>query len=341
MVRRGIISLALFLFVFLPLRADVPVGEVAGRLGARFFWEPYRRTGMLSTWNHVFIFKPGTGWGILDYSTVIPAAGVRTGEKGAIFFSDELTEKLMAMFKTAGEGRPVVSTIIIDPGHGGRDPGAIGKFTDGDASVVIMEKDVVLKTCRHLYSLLLSRYPDKNIIMTRSEDVYLKLEERTELANNIRLQPNEAMIFISIHANASFNTKASGYEVWYLPPEYRRDLLDPDELHDVEKDVIPILNTMLEEEYTVESIILARSILEGLDVQLGELTENRGMKEETWFVVRNARMPSVLIEMGFVTNEKEAGYLSDDEYLKKVGRGIYNGIHEFIDAFERTSGFTE
>lgn len=342
MVRRLTTILLLFLVVsILPLPAEVSVEEVAGRIGARFLWEPFRRTGMLSTKDHVLVFKPDSGWGIFDYREVIPPGDIRTGDTGAILFSDDLAARLTELFETVDEDRPVVATVIIDPGHGGKDPGAIGKFTGEHGEVVIMEKDVVLETCLHLYSLLKARYPEKNIILTRSDDTYLKLEERTELANNISLDPREAMIFISVHANASFNTKASGYEVWYLPPEYRRDLLDPEDLQDVEEDVIPILNTMLEEEYTVESIILARSILEGLDVQVGEYTENRGLKEETWFVVRNARMPSVLIEMGFITNKEEAGYLSNPEYLKKAGRGIYNGIREFIDSFERTSGFTE
>ena len=315
--------------------------EAADRIGAAFMWEPYRRTGMFTTADHVFVFKPGFSRGIFDYETVIPAGGITTDSSGAVMFTEELTDQLVSLFEAGHSDRPVVSTVIIDPGHGGKDPGAVGRFTGSDGATTIMEKDVVLETCLHLYSLLSARYPDKDIILTRNSDSYLKLEERTELANSIHLKPHEAMIFVSVHANASFNTKASGYEVWYLPPEYRRDLIDPGELDDVEEDVIPILNTMLEEEYTVESIILARSILGGLDRQVGEYTGNRGLKEETWFVVRNARMPSVLIEMGFVTNEEEAGYLSDPEYLKKAGRGIYNGIHEFIDTFERTNGFTE
>ena len=341
MVRRLALIIGLTLLFVSNAWAEIPVDEAAARIGARFLWEPYRRTGMLTTMDHVFVFKPDLGWGIFDYSKILPPGNISISEDGAITFSAEIVEELMLMFETGKEGRPIVSTIIIDPGHGGKDPGAVGKITEEEDYTILMEKDVVLQTCLHLYSLLSSRYPGKNIILTRSDDTYLRLEERTELANSIRLEPNEAMIFISVHANASFNTKASGYEVWYLPPEYRRELLDPEELEDVEEDVIPILNTMLEEEYTVESIILARSILKGLDTQLGDYTENRGLKEETWFVVRNARMPSVLIEMGFVTNQEEAKYLSNPEYLKKAGMGIYNGIYEFIDAFERTSGFTE
>ena len=91
---------------------------------------------------------------------------------------------------------------------------------------------------------------------------------------------------------------------------------------------------MLEQEYMTASIVLARSIMEGLDKSLGSLSINRGLKEEPWFVVRNARMPSVLIEVGFVSNREEAILLSDPAYLKKISEGIYNGMEHFISVFE-------
>ena len=106
-------------------------------------------------------------------------------------------------------------------------------------------------------------------------------------------------------------------------------------------EILPILNTMLEEEYTVESILLARNILEGIDGMVGDRTENRGLKEETWFVVRKAKMPSILIELGFVTNKEEAELLADKNYLMKMSEGIYNGVVDFIIYFESTKGFTE
>ncbi len=226
-------------------------------------------------------------------------------------------------------------------GHGGRDPGTIGRFVINGKHFELQEKNIVLKVSLALYEMLRNMYPDKNIILTRNNDTYLKLEERTETANAVKLAGNEALIFISIHANASFNSKAAGFEVWYLPPEYRRDLIDTDSMTDIAEDVIPILNTMLEEEYTVESIILAKDILAGMEDEVGGLSENRGLKEESWFVVSRVKAPSVLIELGFVTNQEEALRLNTDNHLKNLAQGLYNGIKNFIDNFEETKGFTE
>ena len=102
-----------------------------------------------------------------------------------------------------------------------------------------------------------------------------------------------------------------------------------------------ILNTMKDEEFTVESVLLARNILEGLDGVIGASSKNLGLKEESWFVVRNAKMPSVLVELGFITNPEEAKLMSDQLHLRKMATGLYNGITEFIEQFESKKGFTE
>ena len=80
--------------------------------------------------------------------------------------------------------------------------------------------------------------------------------------------------------------------------------------------------------------------MDGLQAQIGDKSKARGIKAEEWFVVRNANMPSVLIEVGFVTNEKEALNLNDPNYLQKTALGIYNGINAFVTHFERSRGFT-
>ena len=140
---------------------------------------------------------------------------------------------------------------------------------------------------------------------------------------------------------SAYNKNAKGFEVWYLPTDYRRNLIDAEEISEEEKDLVPILNTLLEEEYTLESITLANAINNGLKDEIGKITEERGLKEESWFVVRNAKMPSVLLELGFISNRDEAFQLQKDSYLKKLALGVYNGICAFIDQFESTKGFTE
>jgi N-acetylmuramoyl-L-alanine amidase len=161
------------------------------------------------------------------------------------------------------------------------------------------------------------------------------------MANAIELGKEDAIIYVSIHANASLNNKATGFEVWYLPPDYRRTLIDQDSIDVPSEEVLPILNTMLEEEYTTESILLAQRVIDSLDREVGDKSPNRGLKEEIWFVVRKAKMPSILIELGFVTNRDEALLLADPAYLQKLSKAIYNGVSGFIEDFERTKGFTE
>ena len=168
--------------------------------------------------------------------------------------------------------------------------------------------------------------------MTREDDIYPSLEARVNMANSVELESHEAVIYVSIHANAAFNKNSTGFEVWYLSPDYRRTVIDSKTVDTAE--IVPILNSMMEEEFTTESILIAKSILDGLEAEIGDVSNNRGLKAESWFVVRNARMPSVLIELGFVTNEDEARLLDNSDYLQKYAAGIYNGIVNFVSYFE-------
>jgi len=231
-----------------------------------------------------------------------------------------------------------IAAILLDPGHGGKDPGAIGEFGIGKDRFRVMEKDVVLAITNGIFARLQARWPDKRILITRSDDSFPSLDDRVDMANDVKLGSNEAIIYVSVHANASFNKNASGFEVWYLDPEYRRTVVDPSRSKTVDAQVLPILNAMLEEEYTTESMLLARGILGGIKKSIGDVSVDRGLREEEWFVVKNAKMPSVLVEVGFVTNEAEARLLADEDHLRKLGDGIYNGIVDFIDYFEHRKG---
>lgn len=317
------------------------ISELAADCGCELRIDYWKELFELKKGYSVIRISAGADWYLVDMNELRFGILTKYGTDGSFYLDDKTASEIELFFSTAEVPGPRIQYIVIDPGHGGKDPGAIGYYTSAGEKQSLQEKDVVLNTAVETARMLGTRFPDKNIILTRNDDRYLKLEERTEIANSIELQADESMIFISIHANASFNSSAKGFEVWYLPPEYRRDLIDPKTLGDVDSDVIPILNTMLEEEYTIESVILGDKLLKSLDEQVGDISFNRGPKEESWFVVRNARMPSVLIELGFVTNQEEALLLSSSAYLKKLGKGIYNGIVDFITDYERTGGYTE
>jgi N-acetylmuramoyl-L-alanine amidase len=261
-----------------------------------------------------------------------------------LYFPEEFINLAEQVLFPRAEAPPVreegpsfrIAAIIVDPGHGGKDPGAIGRFSRGGSAWSSVEKDITLKVSRELHALLSRTYPDKRILLTRDRDVFPSLQERVDRANSVPLGEQEAVIFVSVHANASLNRQVRGFEVWYLDPNYRRELIDKSKYGES----AIILNSMLEEEFTTESILMGQNILSRMEEALGDLIPNRGLKAEKWFVVRNAQMPAVLVELAFVTNEEDALIMADEGYLKQFATAIYKGITDFVGAFERTGGFT-
>lgn len=345
--RSAITMLILAAAAFLPVQiwaqtadhsADVNLIDHAQKNGMTIYWDPLAENGVIEKNGHQISFHTGDEVVLQDFN-VLSLVDAPVVKDGVLLVSKSFLSSAEQFFKTETDENPFrIGAILIDPGHGGKDPGAMATHTINGRQVVVKEKDVNLKVGLMLYDKLKVAYPDKKILMTRNKDVFISLSQRTEIANSVKLKENEAILYISVHVNASLDKKASGYEVWYLTPGYRRQVLNEDEVDD--KTLLPILNGMMEEEFTQESILIAKFVLDGIGAQVGNLSAPRGIKAEEWFVVRNANMPSVLVETGFLTNEKEAALLSDDGYLQKVSLGIYNGMSAFVTHFERSRGFT-
>ena len=322
-----------------PTAEDVSLLKTAKEMGITVFWDSLSETGLLEKNGHQMTFRKNDGIILLDNLRVM-MTDPPVIKNNELYVTDRFIEDAAAFFtEEDDEDLFKVGAILIDAGHGGKDPGALKTYDVGGKKVTIQEKDINLKVAKMLYERLKTAYPEKQIILTRSTDVFLSLSERTDIANAVKVPDNDAILFISIHVNSSLNKSSSGYEVWYLSPGYRRTVLDKTAVDD-DKSLFPILNSMMEEEYTTESIMIARFIMDGLQAQIGNQSKPRGIKAEEWFVVKNANMPSVLIELGFVSNQEEAMLLNSDTYLKKATLGIYNGISAFITHFERSKGFT-
>lgn len=329
----------------MPLAAEnslVTVKAAAKESGADLYWEPllqeivFYKDGLSVSCRvgSYLILYSDLSYGIItppEIFNCMPCVDRDTVNKIVDFFKPEQLQN------SPKYGSYRVGAVLIDPGHGGKDAGSVGSYVENGKTVVVYEKDIALKVSLDIYERMKKKYPDKKILMTRYGDTYPSLEDRVNKANSIKTAENEAVLYVSVHANASFNKKASGFEVWYLPPEYRRNVIDKSS---VSKEIHPILNSMMEEEITIESILMAKSILEGLNTQIGKQSKNRGLKENEFVVVRKVKMPSVLIELGFITNNEEVKLLNSPGYLKKCALGIYNGLTSFITKFESSGGFT-
>jgi len=236
----------------------------------------------------------------------------------------------------AGGAEPSALTIVLDPGHGGHDTGAIGPSG-------LMEKDVVLDLAIRLRRLLVEQL-GAQVLMTRTEDVFVPLPERTAIANRAR-----ADFFISIHANAAMKRSAIGFETFFFSREpsdsdarasaQRENLLiEPDGARgsDQESLLRMTLADMAVTRDMRESSQLAEHLLASLDKLLR--VENRGVKSGPFYVLATAAMPAILVESAFITNPREERKLQRTEYRQRLAAAMFEGIAKYKVRYERRVG---
>ena len=270
-VRKSVLHLVVFFVCTFNLFAlnDVLLTDSAKKNGMTFYWDSLSETGMLEKDGHQFSFRKDETLAVLDNSKIIMIDPPEI-KNHRIYVSQGFIKEAQNFFlKSQSEVPFKVGAIVIDAGHGGKDPGALKTYKIGGKNVTIREKDINLKVAKMLYERLKNAYPDKKIILTRDSDKFLSLSERTDIANGIKVQKDDAILFISIHVNSSLNKASSGYEVWYLSPGYRRNVLDKS-VAEGDNSLYSILNVLTEEEYTTESIMIAKFIMDGLQAQIGD-----------------------------------------------------------------------
>ncbi len=326
-----------------PAFAKVSLWAVLKQTSGKLEWYSGLGMGVIETPDGEFVFKPGVSWGLLDYRQRIRTGAITRSPRGDLVFSSAAARAIETALtrplrSSRLSSRATIAAIVIDPGHGGKDPGTSDDPFNRDPNhPPLLEKNIVLAIGLNVYHQLKAHYPHKIVVITRDRDVYVSLERRTKIANAIKLAPNQEKIFVSIHANASFYRGARGFEVWYLPPDYQRRVIRDKGLGSDASAIYPILNNLREQEYERDSIRLGDSILQGLHETVGRYEPDRGLKAQDWFVVRNSRMPAVLIEVGFVSNPEEATLLAKPSYLAKLADGITLGIERFVDSFDGTN----
>lgn len=221
-----------------------------------------------------------------------------------------------------------VSTVFIDAGHGGKDPGANRSWYFSEDP--ILEKDITLKVALKVGEYLKQMAPSLNIIQTRVDDVYLTLQERSEVSFLYPLDKKSSALFVSIHVNAVASSQASGFEVYTKLKD--KNILLFDNRTPIENipffaiDSVENLNKYMYE----KSSELASSINLSIAKQF-PLNKNRGVKQEDLYVLNVCRTSGVLIEIGFVSNEEEAREMIDDSYLSKMAKAIADGIYENLN----------
>lgn len=224
----------------------------------------------------------------------------------------------------------VVDKVVIDPGHGGDDPGCVGRKG-------LQEKKVVLDIAKRLQKLLQAK-ANLEVTLTRESDIYLQPESRTVIANQ-----KQADLFVSIHANASRNRNLRGVETFYL--NFSQDPsvteLAARENASSAKSISgmkDIIRKIMQNSKIQESEELARNVQGNLVRCLSQKYGNvrsLGVKGGPFWVLIGGEMPSILVEVSFMSNTQEEARLMNSEYLDRIAQGIYEGIIEYKRALEK------
>ncbi len=220
-----------------------------------------------------------------------------------------------------------VETIVLDAGHGGKDSGAIGKYS--------YEKDINLQVVLKLGKILESKYPNKKILYTRRDDSYPSLKSRHEIANKAN-----GDLFISVHVNSSSSrsTSRSGTESYVLGlhrndqkedaiVEFSDMIVDEKGMLDPSSPLTSIIIAQYSQAYLTRSINLA-SYIESQFKSQGRRSE--GVKQKGLEVLAGSAMPGVLVEIGFINNPEDETYLNSEFGQREVAQAITNGIEEYM-----------
>ena len=265
------------------------------------------------------------------YRLVVDIQGRENGDRAALA---EKKKEPAAEAKTAKPPVPALRKIVIDPGHGGKDPGAIG--IGG-----IAEKDVVLNVAKKL-ALKLKKEMGVEVMLTRNDDSFVDLKDRTAIAN-----AEQADLFISLHVNASPNADARGLETYYLDNTTdeaanrlaaRENAVARGSVTDIQF----ILSDMIQNLKLEDSITLANRLQASVVSQVGRRygeVRDLGVKKALFYVLVGARMPSVLVELFFVTNKSEGRALAKDGYQDAIADALFDGIKKYQESAQVVKNF--
>ena len=219
-------------------------------------------------------------------------------------------------------------TLVLDAGHGGKDPGAVGRFSK--------EKDLNLKLALKVGELISAQYPDVKVVYTRSTDVFIPLQERADIANK-----NNADLFISIHTNSSESKKPCGVETFILGTDRLEANLEvamrenavmklEDDYQTTYQGFDPnsidsyIMFELMQNSYMDQSLQMAEQVQRRFVGHLNR--EDRGVRQAAFWVLLKTACPSILFEMGFISNPEEEKYLNQNASIAQMANAIVNAF---------------
>ncbi len=222
-----------------------------------------------------------------------------------------------------------IKTVVIDPGHGGKDPGAVGPRG-------LKEKDITLQVGKKLGRLLKKNH-NMNVIYTRKKDKFVSLNQRTHVANS-----KKSDLFISIHVNASEKRNTKGIETYFLNWTNNREAMrvaarenriSIKKMRKIQNDTQFILHDLERKHKNEESMRLAHSVQNSMVNTLKKdytKIQDLGVKYAMFYVLVGAEMPSILVEVSFISNRVEEKRLASDAYKNKIAEAIAQGINSYI-----------
>jgi len=307
--------------------------------------EPYTLTPEGAQLSSLGYARVGNGSALaLIVGTVYPLSangkgfevGTLEAESGEVLYIDfgptrrgpqiaKLADLAVERLATVKRPASVQKTVVIDPGHGGYDPGTLSDY--------VVEKDVVLAVGLLLKELLEAR--GIRVEMTRDDDNFVELEDRAKFA-----VPSKHNLFISLHANATETAGAEGIETWVFGEpqdgavidlavlENGGGLLGRARTEQAQAAVASIDGDLLREENLSYSTLLAENVQDDLIGLTG--SQNRGVKHNYFVVIRDARVPAVLVELGFVNHPVEGPKLAETDYQEMLAEALADGIDAFL-----------
>lgn len=326
----------------------VPVLKLCEAYDIQWQWDPYIKTATIAK-NGRIVLRAGSdrilvngedkklGGQVLFTNGVlyVPTSFVRNNLGSIVGAVSE--ERAVREPSERPIGKYSIRTIVIDPGHGGKDPGAIGR------RIRLKERDLTLTIARKVRKTLEDN--GIKVIMTRDSDIFIPLQERARIANT-----SGADLFVSVHINASRSRSLSGFECYYLSEAtddnaraleaFENATLKTDEgtILEHSSTLDKTLWDMKLTENRRESAELANYICSSVEKSLA--ARNRGTKTARFYVLKYTRVPSVLIEVGYISNKFEELKFKDSSYVDRMAEIIARGIINYKDQYERTEGFT-